>query len=271
MVEKNESAEKEPKDLVEVAKASLIFLTPYSVFVGCLYLTGYWMTFNVNIFQFAGISDVVGSAFLPLLFAIITMMLGCTIGTLFGLKRGVLVGKKYRLRRSSQDFVDKHLALFATAYIIFCVVIGLSDWAYKWPIFSALATLPMMSYLLAKEFVLPDLAMRDRILIVFALVFMLPMAYGVGSDAGRHIKSGDRYFYVVSSGEPKIAPKNLTPQTALRFIGHVGEYDFFYDPVADAVTIEKIQKDNFLTVHEYTGEGWVSFSGLWRKFLQIFK
>lgn len=251
-------SESKKKDLLEEFKTIGIFIAPYSLLLGILYLIGYWQKFSVNLFQYAGLSDVVYSAIGPLLILAIGVAAGITTAGSHteGVER--MIGKIPTpiLLWEPRGFSKYFGAIFYPIFFLTCYFISVLDWRWKWVVLPCLVTLPLVLKIpLSVLKSIPWINERYHQTLVLCLVIALPLSYGYGWQSADDIKSGRFFFYVVESNVLQVDGKTPDPEMALRFIGHIGEYDFFYNPTGSAITIAKIRRDNFLSVREFKAKG----------------
>jgi len=71
------------------------FVAPYSVFVSFLYLLAYWSTFNINIFGYIAISDIIRISLFPLVSSLLFLIVGVIYGTATAPSKPLTKSKKW--------------------------------------------------------------------------------------------------------------------------------------------------------------------------------
>lgn len=244
----------------------LYFGSLYSVSVGVLFLWGYWTSFGVNILEFLDLTDIIKVTAYPIAAFASLAGLGVTFGVLTSpaskrirdSSNGVPSDERAddssrqnfvsRIMFAIVEFIENHFKAAKVLYAIILTILVISDWEGRWAILSILITIPFAVILfdlklLAKTF--PNFTLRIIASSLLPLIFS--SSFFVGQVQSKQITHGKTYRYVTS--EIKGYPYK-SPTSALRYVGHAGDYLFFYEPTTDATLITKFE-DTPLTLKEF--------------------
>jgi hypothetical protein len=196
----------------------LKYVAPFGLFISFLYNIGYWRRFEINVYQYAGLSDLVSSTVLPLTYSLIF----------------VAVSFFYKNKIESKYFSSftwkSGTIYYSYLFIMLCLVLYLMSIESKWywvALFFGTLTKGYNDENLDKR----DAEIKERKQFLVRLLVLLSFtSYTVGIDRANDIKTGFEY---------------LSPDKAddsLRFIGKAGAHYFFYDPISSGVKYESIDK-----------------------------
>ena len=68
------------KEKISTITKIFYFVTPYAFLSSFLYLVGFWSTFDINIFEFITISEIILITAYPLFLSLIGILIGFAIG-----------------------------------------------------------------------------------------------------------------------------------------------------------------------------------------------
>jgi hypothetical protein len=199
---------------------------PYLTVCGGLWNWAYWSTFDINIFVFIDVTDIVKSFIIPLLSSAIFFIVGQVLAWFFFQQRlpyggGADSRPGIFLRKYSKLFAFIWLALIATLLIK-------SDEPYRW-ISSVMMIIPLMlipaveSGLLAESF--PDRNLRATILTTIILVPFLSFAQGKMS--GELIYKNRKFKTLDKETIRQVRPNDTLDY---KFLGLAGNYVFGLSP-----------------------------------------
>lgn len=239
-----------PNSLGEIWKTLIFFVPGFAVTSGCLYLSAYWGAFDINIFQYVNIADVVGISIIPLIFLLIMTLPAILIGTLQGQKAG-LRAMQNSGRSKTFLIIDCILKFFKWPWYILSPVLlallGASDWYLKWIGIGLILIVYVAIFLPGSNLnFFPGVARKFQFAGVFFVLTMIIFSYALGDVSGKAIAIGVKYLYVVESDIPELTEKNSEQAKSVRFVGHVAEYDFFYSPEKKTVIVTKNRDEHFL-------------------------
>lgn len=200
----------------------------YFVAVGVLYLWGYWPTFNVNILEYAGLTDVIKTAAYPIASLFVFFVLDAVMGEL--LACGDLLPPGGGVNTATGRFLHKFAPLLIVVYLSTTLLLFLFGPDEKWRILPVLVGLPL--YLLGLRFeILSDLVPHKNIRSIFVFVLsVLPFfAYGHGKLRALGVLSGEEYSFTPS--QVGSVPAGVEPiEKRPRYLGVAGGNVFFYIP-----------------------------------------
>lgn len=253
--------EKQPTnatDPMAAIKTITAFVAPYSVFLAVLYLIGYWQTFDINIFQYVGITDILSSALLPLtlilLTSVISLLMANTHNAIVIKALEDMPESEFSVKSSVGWKIFKQFVIII--YAFFCVFLISTDWKYKWPILPLTLTIPV-AFIIPVHRVkfIPSLSSGWNKSLIILIFVLMPLSYCIGWKLSDNIKKGKIYSYVVKSSVFPDLKASSPIASSPRFIGHVGNYDFFYSALEEIVVISKAKDDSVLIVRQFVAVG----------------
>lgn len=207
----------------------------YFVAVGVLYLWGYWPTFQVNILEYAGLTDVIKTAAYPIASFFIFFALGAVMGEFLAHEDAFPAGGG--VNTPTGRVLRKLAPYLVVVYLAGTVLLFLFGPKEKWRILPVLVGLPL--YLVARRHeLLSDLIAHDKVrsTLIFLLAVLPFFAYGHGKLKAVAIVSGEEYTFTMSplagvsaGGEPI--------ERRPRYLGVAGGSAFFYMPEHHSTTV----------------------------------
>jgi hypothetical protein len=227
-------------------------VTTLGIIYGCVisvcYLMGFWKTFNINVFQYASITDVLKAAILPLAITILGILL-----TYFFMEGPRLIVPRSNSTPTSNSTsrLDKLLlALLQQKELIAIVWLGVASLTYQWIhepgkyFVLVVASMPFGAVLMNAEFfslAFPNPRLRRT---VAFLVTPLPFTSLFVGSLDAHKIIDNHADYIVES-ESLGARKTVTKSENLEYIGLVGNTLFLYDPASKGLVLIK-QSDGLI-------------------------
>lgn len=198
---------------MENIKSTIAWLAPpYGVLIASIYLYGYWSTFDINLFEYTTISEMLLVALVPSLFGFMAMGIGWVLVSF----EAKLPNDKERAIKNSTD-VDCNTSILrkTVVYGVFFITLAWSSgvhWAMLFilvvPITGCLNMLPQF-----KEIQNVHLRIGITLLLVVA-----PIASFVSAKSkALNITRGEKYWSVT------VDAKNY------RYVGHAGNKTFLID------------------------------------------
>lgn len=230
-------------------KKFLLFATPYSFIVAMTYNLGYWTTFDVDVFSFLSIDEIVISAVIPLS---ICLFIGLIYvgGTL-------TVSKGYNALL--QNYFDISIQASRTRIIILCIMIFIiifciisyailvNVW-YLVPVFPFIVLISLG--FIYKESIYEYYFSSPLLSItLFSALFLIFFSFWIGKEDALSIKDQESYTYVLSDD---LESTNLVNGTKLIYLGEAGDYFFFQTDSTKNILIKKI--DSFQDLIFYKKE-----------------
>lgn len=217
------------------ATTLLPLLSAYFIAVGALYLWGFWGSFGVNILEYLGLTDVVKVAAWPVGSAFVFLIIGMVMGE---------IGPGARLKLPEGGgrhtpfgiWLNKHRHSLAFALMVFLVTLVTFGPPQMWQLVAMFGGI-FLSLPLRRHPILVKLIPNDSIRSALALAaVVLPVyAFGQGRVNADEIRSGHRYFYVLSGSEGISSTGDM--QTSMRYVGYAGGTYFFWEPSLNGVTL----------------------------------
>lgn len=239
--------------------SSLYFLT-----VGVLHLWGYWPTFGINILEYLALTDIIKVTAYPIAFTLIFLAISAYAGDRLAkwpiakldaeLEVAYTHSERTGLPIEIRKF-RKKLNRIKTLIRVAILALGISGVAllvagsmYAWVFLPPVATW-VVSKLLLKSKLAEKWGLNNdgRRILCFALAGIAAYSYSFGAMMSQSIVDGTRYRYVISD----FPGNNLKSKLQLRYVGHAGDYLFFYDPSRKATVISKLENEKPLILKQY--------------------
>lgn len=241
----------------EQASSYLYFSSIYFVSIGVLFLWGYWTTFNVNILEYLSLTDVVKYTAFPIAISVISSGVSAAFGGIIGNSINSIAGqdgaKNSRLGLSIRKFVSKLSPLPMVLYLCGTVWLWLFGPTYKWLLLPFLIAVPLVSFAM-KHGLFATLIRHDgnRLAVMLVLATLPGLSYNQGFVKATSILEGESFSYVASKVEGVDVGDNAPPNERPRFLGHAGDFLFFFLPDKEALVIRHIDATMTLQLKQFT-------------------
>lgn len=219
----------------EALKATTLLpiLSAYFIAVGVLYLWGFWGLFGINVMEYLGLADVVKVAAWPVGSAFIFLLVGIALGETSPISRLPAGGGQHTL---IGRWVNKYIRMLTVLFMLTIAALIVLAPPHVWQLVGVLVgmglALPLGRYPLLVRLV-PNGSIRS--LLSFAAVVLPIFAFGQGRVNADDIRSGRRYFYVVSGSEGISSTGDIG--TSMRYVGYAGDTFFFWEPSISGITL----------------------------------
>lgn len=228
--------------------APLYWFSAYFLSVAVLYLWGYWSSFNVNVLEFVGFSDVAKTAAYPIASVFVLTAVGALMGELFFPKGFLPAGGAPNTR--AVLVLRRALPAVAFVYIVATVLYLSFGPLGKWRVAPVLLAVPVALSLGRTSILRAEFPSdRARSIALFLLAALPPFAYGHGVLKANALLSGDAYLYVSS----EVSGHAMEPETSSanrpRYIGRAGEQYFLYIPAKKSVLVLAASEAKTLELH----------------------
>ncbi|WP_143136333.1 hypothetical protein [Burkholderia ubonensis] len=227
----------------------LYFCSLYFITVGVLYLWGYWSTFNVNILEYLSLADIVKSTAYPIASALIFFAIGAVLGEF--LAGGNTLPPGGGRNTSVGRFLRKISPVLIVLYVLITLAVLQFGPVEKWHVLPILFAIPV--YLACKQLgifqsVIPDDSPRS--IVVFLMATIPTFAYGLGRINADAIFNGVKFQYVLAPTDIVGVDNQVDPARRPRYLGHTGDFLFFFDPTKGAVAIAKFEATKTLELKQ---------------------
>lgn len=243
------------KNLPELAPY-ISLLSTYSIAVGALYLWGYWSKFELNILEYVGLLQIVTAAAFPLLSALVGIVGGMIIGTIFTSHHLSPGGGK---ESTAGQFLNRHSNLLLGAYLIVVLVVApfflsSDDRALLVPLLLS----PLIAFAIAKSDVLSSIILNlpTRASVIGILTLIFCSAFGYGRNRAVDVVEGRDYFTIDSGSLANLPAKYPCRNVAFKLLGHVGEHLFILLPDASLMIIRADTVPDYVLTHHSTKRFW---------------
>lgn len=200
---------------------------PYFFTVGVLYLWAYWTSFNINVFEYAGLSDLVKVAIIPVGSAFFFILLGFFLGEYTAAPVFPEGGGK---GTGFGQFLIKTKWLWTSIYWLVLFALIFTDTPGKWKVIPVVGM--VFPYLILKrtDFLVEISSDSIRSILIMSSCILPIYSFCQGKINAYEIIDGKNYRYVES-----IAGVNNA-----KFLGHIGQYLFFSSEDNLKIVLQKI-------------------------------
>ncbi len=192
-----------------------LWLSPvYFVSVGVLYLWGYWATFDLNIFEYVGLSDVVKVAIIPVGSVFIFILIGFAVGELTVsdmFPEGE--GKETRVG----IFLNKNKGVLISLFSFLLLVLVFYPSPEKWRVLPIVLLIPIYFVLKKAGFLREINNDSARSLVISAIVALPLFSLAQGKLNAQKILDDESYRYTKAEWSNK----------DMKYLGHASKYVFF--------------------------------------------
>jgi hypothetical protein len=196
----------------------------YALLVSGIYQSTYWGFFDVNVFAYAGLQDVIRLSLYPLATAIPLLM-----GVVFIRERWLrgLISDEAPVRSNRKAILLGGIFYFL-CFVILCFGAFLV-WAGLWVIlFTCCFPSILVGMLISSSLLEGRFSPVVRPIVLAALPFGIGSALTLGYIAGAAIKYGHDYQVAKLPEELRIQIPEVSPDETLRYLGQIGEFEFFW-------------------------------------------
>jgi hypothetical protein len=221
----------------------------YFVSVGVLYLWGYWASFDINILEYAGLTDILKTAAYPIASAFALFALGAVTGEFLGRNTRPTV----QLPPNRAMVAIKRWAPFlALLYLTAVVALFLFGPETKWQALPMLIAIP--AFIVGRRLGLFDKNIPNeslRSIAVFLFVALPMFALGQGKTKAIAILNGTSYTYAPDSVAGLPLEESQIPARRSRYLGQAGGVLFFYNPKHNSTVVVRFEHANAVELKAY--------------------
>ncbi len=224
-------------------------IVPYGIIVSSLYLFGYWSAFDINVFHYAALSDVIKLAIYPVFIGAVLSLSGFFI-------QALLRGHFFETEPEkvfiilSKRFVTWSTIAATTFMVIFVslrrdgfslVIAGL--------LLSYIVNVNTGDFTLLKPFI-PNLVLRK--FATYALVVVLFSSFGRGREdaekvlIGKGIKTVSTAIFKGKGTDAFKSKGLLEKYSSLKYVGAAGDFFFFITPDNTETIVAKYEDLHFI-------------------------
>jgi hypothetical protein len=150
-------------------------------------------------------------------------------------------------------FLRRYRAQVCAIYILATLAVLFFGPSQKWQVaLPVLFAIPITGYANQRDFLSPVIPSEQlRPLCIFLLAILPFYAFGRGSQAAEAVLAGSKFDYVLSpiDGVPTTTKVDLT--TSPRFVGHAGDFLFFWEPEKSLLVISKFEDGKSLVLGRF--------------------
>jgi len=206
--------------------------------IGVLYLWAYWSSFRINIFEYAGLTDLVKVAIIPVGTLFFFVLIGFILGEYtYGSKLPEGGGKNTWFGK----FLNKSSSFLNILYWVILVFLIVSDMPIKWDILPFIGVAYPYLVLKKSSFLIEIKPDSTRATIILTLCILPIYAFCKGKLDSIEILTNEKYRYVESVGTLKHA----------KYLGHVAQYLFFISRDNEKVVIQKLDKSPIVLINSF--------------------
>jgi hypothetical protein len=208
----------------------------YFLSVATLYLWAYWATFEVNILEFVGLTEIVKTALFPVASFFVFIVLGAIAGEAI-FPHGFLPaggGANTSVGRA----VRRWAPAVATIYVVLVLLLLFLGPVEKWRALPVLIAIPVSFGLKEAGFLQPTIKSDSaRTVVIFLIAALPPFAYGHGTLRANDIRSGKSFSYVTSAIDGQQLDASAPVTSKPRYLGKAGDTYFLFEPTKQALLV----------------------------------
>ncbi len=209
----------------------------YFLAVGILYLWAYWRSFNINIFEYAGLSDVAKNALIPIGSPFFFLFFGFVLAELISDGHSIFIpsgGADSPVGR----FINKNIKIFIYVYLFFVAFLILTVNKNTWYVLPIL--LMFIPYVILKKMEFLSELKHDGVRSVIIMVIgVLPIySFCQGKIDAIKILDNKSYHYIEKP-------------VRLKYLGFVNEFIFMISLDNTEVIINKFDKFQSLKMKKF--------------------
>ncbi|WP_277759183.1 hypothetical protein [Pseudomonas sp. A34-9] len=237
-----------PEGLKEQSGAYIYFLSLYFAAAGVLYLWGYWSPFGVNILEYVNLTDIVKSTIYPIASAFVFLAFGVMVGQFVHVGPALQPGEGRDT--SPARFLRKYKRLLVMLYIAGVLTFLIYGPVEKWQVaLPVLIGAPLALYASTHDILARQIpAEGPRTACLFLLAVLPFIAFGHGQLKATAVLEGKAFDYIID--DVTVTP-NALPIQSPRFIGHAGDFFFFFEPERSILLISKFETIKSLRLGRY--------------------
>jgi len=191
-----------------------------------------------------GLSDVVLSAIFPLIGALLYIIFGMQISELISQVTSPLLKKGGLASALGWRQLNRNVWPIKLIFLVGGALFMLSTHEDKWIWFPWIIGFPMMpSVVVALQSLRVVRSGIDASILATLLLFGPPMSFSAGHERAMAILEGKKYIYLMHDIGKLAVEKAGVIGSRPRFLGHVGDFNFFFEPRLRAVSIVKEHDD----------------------------
>lgn len=238
--------------------------TIYSLFISVLYIFGYWSMFNLNIFEYIAISDVMKYSIKPLTFSLAIIIFISIyqnlliaqikqIAQLTQATRKTEPPSKPQSRSQTLIFIKGFVRDMKLPAIFFLIAFSHYGPEVKWQIIPFIASLFIYEEILKLKFI-ENIKWPSSIkyAIVYLAIFLPLFSFPKGRGDAIKILKGTEFAYVMEKFVDSKKTGCKDPSTYQRIIAQVNDQAITYNPNDKSITINKLGYGKSLKIYFYT-------------------
>lgn len=257
---KNKKNIEESKDTkVDTIKNYAYFLSTYSLLISILYMFGYWSIFNLNIFEYIALTDIVKYSIKPLAISLATLIFILFFNTLViaSISQNIALLSKPSSKPASKWKIGALVKSLANGMeipaIFFLIAFAFDGPEIKWKIVPIIAGFFLYEAVLKLQFI-EKLKWPQGIkyLIAYLVIFFTLSSYPRGRENAMKILEGEEFTYVMekSTESKKLGCKD--PLSYPRMLAQANDQTITYNPIEKSIAINKLGYGKSLKIYSHS-------------------
>ena len=219
------------------------YFYPYVLAVSYLYLYGFWETFDINIFSFISVGELIITSLYSLILITIPFLLIHLVQS--EIMKDLL---PYGGGRNTKEgkFLNRKIVKFILVVLDIALITFLVYWGEErfWmTLIPVLIAVPASTYFTEKTALLePIKDLNRRSTLIFLIIFIPFQAYGWGKIKGEEAYLGKGIKYELKSIESKL----LKDYSDFAYLGKLGDHYFLFNSKKESLSIIPIDNEIIL-------------------------
>lgn len=249
----------ESKDkTIDKIKNYAYFLSIYSLLISILYIFGYWSIFNLNIFEYIALSDIVKYSIKPLAISLVTLIFVLLHNTLIitSLAQSIALLSKPSSKPSSKSkirtLVESMAPGMAIPTSLFLIAFALEGPEIKWKIVPLIASYLLCDAVLKLKFI-EKLKWPPGIkyLVAYLVIFFTLFSYPRGRENAMKILEGAEFTYIMEKSTESQKSGCKDPLIYPRILAQANDQTITYNPIDKSIAINKLGYGKSLKMYSY--------------------
>lgn len=255
-------AEESKNKTIDQIKNYAYILSIYSLLISILYIFGYWSIFNLNIFEYIALSDIVKYSIKPLSISFVTLTFVFFYNTLIltSIKQNIVLFSKLSSKPSSEPsskskiraLVENIASEMTIPTCFFLIVFSLEGPEIKWIVVPIIASSLLCEAVTKLKFIKklkwsPGIKYLAAYLVISFTLFSYPR----GRADAMKILEGKEFTYMMEKSTESQKSGCNDPLIHPRILTQANDQTITYNPIDKSIAINKLGYGKSLKMYAY--------------------